>query len=108
MHINDDLTIASVCAASNYAVIVRFQQPQTVEVVLPLLDPLHASLACDDPAALAGLPGKTCFIIRLGPELCCSDADSYFRDLGMPVASTDIPHPETPCSCETHWTQNAN
>jgi len=103
-NISSGLTFADVCAENGYTVIVRFQTPQTVDQVLPLLDPLRAALACEDPARLMGQPGKTCYIVRLGPGFCCSDASAYFADQVSPKASTDVPHPETPCSCETHWT----
>lgn len=104
-YISEHLTIDDVCTTNGYVVIVRFLQPQTIEEFLPLLDPLRATLACEDPGALLGQPGKTCYIIRLGSGFCCSDANAYFTSLDMPLASTSVPHPATPCSCETHWTQ---
>lgn len=104
VHLSTDATRADVCVANGYTVIVRFQEAQTVETLLPLLDPIGGSLACDDPQALKGNPGKTCYIVKLREGLCCSEAIGYFERLSSPRASADVPHPETPCSCETHWT----
>jgi hypothetical protein len=97
-------TRSDVCAQNGYTLIVRFMQPQTVEAFLPLLEPIGATLACDDPNALAGKPGKTCYIIRLKSNTCCSDGIAYFAGLSSPQTSTDVPNPETPCDCQTFWT----
>jgi hypothetical protein len=103
VNLRPGLTLAALCASNGSTVIVRFQSPQAVDQVLPLLEPVGGQLACDDPAALRGQPGRTCYLVRLGEDRCCSDGMAYFESL-TPPASTDVPDPATPCSCETSWT----
>ena len=103
MHFTPELTLANLCASNGHTIIVRFQTAQTVDQVLPLLQPVGGELACDDAAALQGQPGKTCYLVRLGSDQCCGDGMAYFESL-TPPASTDMPDPATPCSCSTHWT----
>lgn len=98
------LTGADVCEANSYRLIVRFTEPQPVETVLALLAPIRATLACDDPAALASQPGKVCYVIALH-DMCCSEGTEYLLGLPSPALSVDRPHPETPCDCVTHWTE---
>jgi hypothetical protein len=104
MRYRPGLTGADICEANGYRLIVRFAEPQPVDTVLALLEPIHASLACDDPATLAGQPGKTCYVIALD-DMCCSEGSDYFLGIGSPALSVDRPHPETPCDCLTHWTE---
>ena len=103
VHLTPELTLARLCASNGHTIIVRFQSPQTVEQVLPLLQPVDGELACDDPATLQGQPGKSCYFVRLGADRCCGEAMTYFQSL-TPPASTDVPDPTMPCSCTTHWT----
>jgi len=71
----------------------------------------YASNPASLPRLIGGSDGPpsharflTCYIVKLREELCCSEAIGYFERLSSPRASADVPHPETPCSCETHWT----
>jgi len=106
VHMTPELTQAEVCARNGYTLIVRFsvQEPQTLETFLPLLESLGATLACEDPNALAGQSGRVCYIIRLPANMCCSEGMAYFAGLSSPRNSTDVPDPATPCDCQTYWT----
>ena len=103
MNLQPKLTLADLCASNHNTVIVRFQTPQTVDQVLSLLQPVGGQLACDDPAVLQGQPGKTCYVVRLTADQCCGEGMAYLESLTSP-ASTDVPDPATPCSCDTQWT----
>jgi hypothetical protein len=103
VNLSPGLTLAGLCASNGNTVIVRFQSPQTVDQVLPLLPPVGGRLVCDDPSALQGQPGKTCYLVQLGSDRCCGDGLAYFESL-MPPASTDVPDPAAPCGCDTSWT----
>ena len=104
VNLTPEVNRSEVCAHNGYTLIVRFMEPQTVEALLPLLQPVGGTLACDDPNALAGQPGKVCYVIRLAPNMCCSEGMAYFAGLPSPRNSTDVPHPDTPCDCQTPWT----
>jgi hypothetical protein len=100
VHLTSAKTLADVCAENGGRIIVRFSEPQSEDAVRSLAEPIGATLACD----AAGTAPKTCWVLGVKDGACCGEAQRYFADLGTPRASADIPHPDTPCSCDTTWT----
>ena len=100
VQLDSDHTIEDVCRATERTIIVRFAEPQGVETVRDIMAPMGASFACEEPAA--GTSG-VCYLVRLPEDTCCSEGLTFFREQTAAKASTDVPHPETPCSCETGW-----
>ena len=74
-----------------------------VERVLELLEPIRATLPCDDIEQLRGRSGKRSYVADLPDEMCCVEGIDYFESLESPGADVTVANPDASCSTSPNW-----